>query len=100
MIFHVTATHRPQNCSAHRPERQKAFRELFSRAQGLGVKLHGNYVDAPGHAVYIVMEAEDAMAISRLLEPVLEFGHYEIRPVVDTVRLMNELVGSEEESRQ
>ncbi len=81
-----------------RPARRRG--EFASRAQGLGVKLHGNYVDAPGHAVYIVMEAEDAMAISRLLEPVLEFGHYEIRPVVDTVRLMNELVGSEEESRQ
>lgn len=88
MLFHITHTHRPENCSAHKPERQKDFANVMQNADEFGVKLHGSYADAPGHAVYLIAEADDAMALAGLLGPVLEYGQYEIRPVADLGQLM------------
>lgn len=88
MLFHITHTHRAENCSAHKPQRQANFGKVMSGADDVGVTIHGAYADAPGHAVYIVAEAGDALDIARLLDPVLEYGHYEVRPVVDAGQLM------------
>ena len=91
MLFHITHTHTAENCSAHRPERQDNFRSVMQGADEMGVTLHGVYVDAPGHAVYMIAEADDALALARLLDPVLEYGHYEVRPVAGARELMEAL---------
>ena len=91
MLFHITHTHTATNCSANRPERQAAFGQVMQTAGDHGVTIVGTYTDAPGHTVYLIAETDDALAIAKLLRPVLEYGHYEIRPVVDTRALMAEL---------
>ncbi|MFW5942869.1 MAG: DUF3303 domain-containing protein [Chloroflexota bacterium] len=91
MLFHITHTHNAENCSAHKPERQKDFAGVMQNAGDFGVTLHGAYADAPGHAVYLIVEADDALALAGLLGPVLEYGQYEIRPVADAGQLLAEL---------
>ena len=91
MLFHITHTHRAENCSAHRPERQENFRNVMQNAAEMGVRLHGVYTDAPGHAVFLIAESDDALALARLLEPVLEYGHYDVRPVVGAQELREAL---------
>ena len=93
MLFHITATHEPTNCSAHKPERQAAFAQVMQTAADQGVTLKGVYADAPGHTIYILAETDSALAMAKLLDPVLEYGHYQIRPVADARALMAALQG-------
>ncbi|MFZ0545826.1 MAG: DUF3303 family protein [Candidatus Promineifilaceae bacterium] len=91
MLFHITGTHEPTNCSAHDPERQAAFQKVMQTAESYGITLKGVYTDAPAHTVYILAETNDALAISKLIDPVLAYNHYEIRPVVEAGTLMESL---------
>lgn len=91
MLFHITATHAPTNCSAHKPERQAAFGQVMQTAADHGVTLKGVFADAPGHTVYILAETDKALALAQLLDPVLEYGQYEIRPIADARELMASL---------
>lgn len=60
-------------------------------AEKHGVTLKRVFADAPGHTDYILAETESALAMARLLDPVLEYGHYEIRPITDARELMEAL---------
>lgn len=91
MLFHITATHDPTNCSAHKPERQAAYGKLAASAESFGIKPHGIYADAPGHALYMTIECDNAMALSNWLDPVLEYAHHDVRPVVDANQLLASL---------
>lgn len=91
MLFHATHRHTHETCSAHNPENQKKFEETFGGAEKTGVKVHGYYVDAPGHAVYMILEADTALQISKFFDPILELGDTEIRPVADAMELLKQL---------
>jgi hypothetical protein len=88
MLFHVTHTHTPESCPAHDPERaRETFGKVLSSAEGIGVKLIGAWVDAPAHAVYLVVEADSVEKLSELFFPALTIGHADIRPVEDALAL-------------
>ena len=96
MLFHITQTYSPTNCSAHDPERQAAFRQTMATAADRGVQIKGAYVDGLGHSTFIVVEAESALALARVFYPVLEFGHYNVRPVVAAGEFMDAMAPGEE----
>ena len=45
MLFHVTHKHSYQTCHAHDDERKAKMMESLQSAEGLGIKVHGVYVD-------------------------------------------------------
>jgi len=56
MLFHITHVHTPETCPYHNPEKtRETFGKMMSRAEQLGVKLVGAWVDAPAHTVYLVV---------------------------------------------
>ena len=91
MLFHATHRHTHETCSAHKPESRALFGQALASADELGVKIIGSYVDAPGHAVYMIIEAETALQVAQLFDPILELGDMEIRPVADAMALLQQL---------
>lgn len=91
MLFHATHRHTHQSCSAHKPENMALFGKAVASASELGVKIIGSYTDAPGHAVYMILEADTVMQLFQLFDPILELGDTEIRPVVDALALMKHI---------
>ena len=91
MLFHATHHHTHQSCSAHKPENMALFGKAVASASELGVKIVGLYTDAPGHAVYMILEADTVMQLFQLFDPILELGDTEIRPVVDSIALMKHI---------
>ena len=94
MLFHITHTHSATNCSAKQPERQAAFGQVMQTAAEYDVTIKGAYADGPGHTVYILAETDDALNLAQLLYPVLEYGHYDIRPIVGVRELMEAAPGN------
>jgi hypothetical protein len=91
MLFHATHRHTHETCSAHKPESQALFGKVLASADELGVKIIGSYVDAPGHAVYMIIEADTALQIAQFFDPILELGDTEIRPVADAMALLQQM---------
>ena len=91
MLFHATHRHTHETCSAHNPENMALFAKAVASADELGVKIIGAYTDAPGHAVYMIIEADTALQIAQFFDPILELGDTEIRPVADAIALMQQL---------
>lgn len=91
MLFHATHRHTHETCSAHKPENMALFVKAIASADELGVKIIGAYTDAPGHAVYTIIEADTALQIAQFFDPILELGNTEIRPVADAMELMQHL---------
>jgi hypothetical protein len=91
MLFHATHRHNHETCSAHKPENQAQFAKAIASADELGVKVIGSYVDAPGHAVFMIIEADSALQIAKFFDPILELGDTEIRPVADALALLEQL---------
>lgn len=91
MLFHATQRHTHQSCSAHNPENQALFGKAMASAEKLGVKVLGVYVDAPGHAIFMIIEADTAMQIFQFFDPILEMGDTDIRPVADGMALLQHM---------
>jgi hypothetical protein len=56
---------------------------MLTSADKVGVKVIGQYADAPAHTVYFIIEADSVKKIADFFEPALKIGHAEIRPVED-----------------
>jgi len=52
MLFHATHKHSYQTCHAHDDKRKAKMMESIQSADGLGIKVHGVYVDHPGHVFF------------------------------------------------
>lgn len=88
MLFHVTHVHSPESCPAEDPERARStIGKMLSGAEEAGVKLIGAWVDAPGHAFYLVVDTDSADKLTDFFFPALTIGHAEVVPVEDALAL-------------
>ena len=83
MLFHIIHTHGYSTCMAHNDKNKKIFLQTISNAEELGVKVHGVYADPPGHQIFMVVETNTMEQIVKFLDPVIDFGDYDIRPVLN-----------------
>jgi len=96
MLFHITHTHTPENCPSHNPEQLKAtFGQMIANVETAGVNLIGAYVDIPAHEFFLIAEADRIEQINEVLDPALEMGYAEVRPVVDALAALKERMGEE-----
>ncbi len=91
MLFHATHRHSHETCPAHQPENLARFAKTMRSANELGVNIIGSFADAPGHTVYMIIEADTALQIAQFFDPILELGDTEIKPVTDTMALLQRL---------
>jgi len=68
---------------AHDKKNKTKFSQTISNAEKLGVKVHGVYADPPGHQIFMVVETNTMEQIVKFLDPVIDFGDYDIRPVLN-----------------
>jgi hypothetical protein len=82
MLFHVTHTHDYSTCFTHVPEKTKIFNGIVDAANANGVTIHGRYVNRMEHTTFFILEADSFEQIDAAFVAVLEFGHFEITPVI------------------
>lgn len=84
MRFHATFVHTPENCPlSHTGERPVP--DWPAIAQEADVNLVSAVVNGPAHAMFFVVEADDAAKLNQLFRPLLGFAKGEILPVTDLV---------------
>ena len=93
MLFHITHVHTPESCPAGDPERARnTIGKMLAGAEGPGIKLVGAWADAPGHAFYLVVDADSVDKLTDLFFPALTMAHAEITPVEDALALFKRRV--------
>ncbi|MFN8532689.1 MAG: DUF3303 family protein [Dehalococcoidia bacterium] len=69
MLFHVTMTHRAENCPGYDPANIDPFLSGFDKmavtANELNVKVHSLVWAAPDHVAYALVESDSVAAIGR-----------------------------------
>lgn len=84
MLFHITHVHAIDKCPARDPVLlQATYGKMIASAGELGVRLVGVWVDSPAHTVFMVAEAERVEQLEKLLGPVTQIGHADVKPVFD-----------------
>ncbi|MCL5735510.1 MAG: hypothetical protein M1274_07965 [Actinobacteria bacterium] len=91
MLFHMTNSHDPENCSAHDAGRLERLAEIVKSAHGRGIILRSLCVAPWEHTFFAVFEAESADAIEGWLDPTLELGCARITPVMDVMSTLPRL---------
>ena len=97
MLFHVTHTHGYETCPAHDEAVKTEMSQTISNAQASGVTVHGAYADPPGHQIFMVVETETMEQLVKFLDPIIDFGDYEIRPVLNFATAIANLSNSTKE---
>jgi len=82
MLFHATITHSYQTCHSHDEEKKAKMMQAIQNAGEIGLNVHSVYVDPPGHAFYMVLEADTMDQIVQFFDPMLELGDADIHPVM------------------
>ena len=82
MLFHATHRHSYQTCHAHDEERKAKVVEAVQASGEIGIKIHGIYIDPPGHVGYFILEADTMEQVVQFFDPMLELGDTDIRPVM------------------
>ena len=82
MLFHATHTHSYQTCHAHDENRKAKVVEAIQASEKIGIKIHGIYVDPPGHSAYFVLEADTMEQVVQFFDPMFELGDTDIHPVM------------------
>ena len=83
MLFHVTHRHGYATCMAHDEKAKTYFLQTISNAEESGVKVHGVYADPPGHQIFMVVETDTMEQLVKFLDPIIDLGDYEVRPVLN-----------------
>ena len=94
MLFHVTHTHGYETCMAHNQDNKTKFSQTISNAKESNVIVHGVYADPPGHQIFIVLETDTMEQLVKFLDPIIDFGDYDIRPVLNFSTAMETLSNS------
>jgi hypothetical protein len=85
MVFHVTARHNVNDCAMYDENVRQALQEFVpsipGRCKEMGVKLHFVVNAEPSHAFYLLIEADDYMAVCALLSAVPIKQEFDIKPV-------------------
>jgi len=68
---------------AHDQKSKTKFMQTISNAEESGVKVHGVYADPPGHKIFMIIETETMEQLVKFIDPVIDFGDYDIRPVLN-----------------
>ena len=68
---------------AHDEEGKTKFSQTIATAEESGVKVHGVYADPPGHQIFMVVETDTMEQLVKFLDPIIDFGDYDIRPVLN-----------------
>ena len=82
MLFHISATHSYDTCTAHNPDKRAVQTAAFATAAEHGVKIHFQVVNRLEHNIFLLVEADSMESIDAMFDPILEFGHFEITPVI------------------
>ena len=91
MLFHITHTHGYETCMAHNQDSKTKFSQTISNAKESDIKVHGVYADPPGHQIFMVLETETMEKLVKFLDPIIDFGDYDIRPVLNFSTAMETL---------
>ena len=84
MLFHITHVHSAESCPYHDTETvAKTYGKALLGFEEAGVTQHGAYVDAPAHTIY-------------LIDPIIDAGSAEIRPIRDAVATARERMSSDQ----
>ena len=96
MLFHITHIHSAESCPYHDPETvAKTYGKALFGFEEAGVTLHGAYADALSHTIYLIVESDDLKKIYAALDPIIDAGSAEIRPVRDAVATARERMSSD-----
>ena len=82
MLFHATHTHSYQTCHAHDEDKKAKMVQAIQASEEIGIKIHGIYVDPPGHSAYFVLEADTMEQVVKFFDPMFELGDTDIHPVM------------------
>ena len=83
MLFHVTASHSPENCPDTFPDKKRAGVGTAEAVRATGVKVIAAYHDAPGHTTFFIVETDSAEKLNQFLMPAAAIGKCEVKPVTD-----------------
>ena len=68
MLFHLTATHTPDDCPGYNPDRMPEFLAagpaLQEKAKELNIKVLFNVNGAPEHVSFLLLEADDPYSVA------------------------------------
>ena len=87
MLYMVVLTHGPEICPMGNPEAAKKMRyateHMNEVTKKLNIKVNGNWVDAPAHIIYMLVDANNAHDISRVAMELhlMEWNTVRINPV-------------------
>ena len=79
---------------AHDEEGKTKFSQTIATAEESSVKVHGVYADPPGHQIFMVVETDTMEQLVKFLDPIIDFGDYDIRPVLNFSTAMATLSNS------
>ncbi len=92
MLFHVTHTHNWKTCMIHDPEKAKnTVGKVLANADNAGVKIVGAYVDPAAHTFYMIVETDEAENIQAFLDPIIDLGYADTRPVSDAFSVVKKV---------
>ena len=83
MLFHITHAHNYETCMAHNEKSKTKFMQTILNTDESGVKVLGVYADPPGHKIFMIIETDTMERLVKFLDPVIDFGDYDIRPVLN-----------------
>lgn len=86
MLLHIRHEHTEQLCPALDQELMNStFKIVLSEEhrKKCNLELISAYIDAPGHTIFLVVDADDMANVVRFLLPLNKIGKGEVRPVID-----------------
>jgi hypothetical protein len=92
MLFHVTHRHTEATCPYNNDEvREATFGRVVPAIGDAGVRLIGAWTDPASHQMFFVLEAERFEDLQQALEPIIDQGTADIRPVREFAPAVEEL---------
>lgn len=89
MLFMIGQTHDYSTCHVRNQEKLKKYNSAIQELTDKGVKLHAMYSNSLEHTAYMAIESDSMEAIDKAFDSVLELGHWEITPVVQSFPTQN-----------
>ncbi len=82
MLFMYIHTHSPEKCVIDKPEQTaKMFADAQATAQKAGFKIVASYTAPHQHTMFVVIDANDIVALEKALVPMTLWGDAELIPV-------------------
>ena len=88
MLYMVVSTHGPQTCPMAVPEAAEKMRYAIEKmnevTKKLNIKMNGSWIDAPAHIIYMLVDANNAHDISKMVMDlrIMQWNKVVINPVL------------------